>query len=80
MALGDYFHLMPTLGASLPTVVPMPSSVKASYRMLWGFLPSMMWTLVTPSSMAWTQQSTLGIMPPAMVPCSFSLGTSAMFR
>ena len=45
--------------------------------MLWGWRPSMIWTLVTPSSMACTQQSTLGIMPPAMVPWSFSPWTSA---
>ena len=71
---------MPTLGRAVPTVVPVPSSVKASYSMLWGWRPSMICTLVTPSSMACTQQSTLGIMPPAMVPWSFRPGTSATFR
>ena len=39
--------------------------------------PSMMWVLPTPSSTASTQQLTLGIMPPVMVPSLIRSGTRA---
>src|SRR5690606_14145242 len=52
--------------------VPAPCSVKSSTRTTWGVLPLRMTTPSTPLSSASRQVSTLGIMPPEMVPSAIS--------
>ena len=55
-------------------MVPMPSSVSISMSIACGIRPSMMNTLCTPHLTAFMQHSTLGIMPPLIMPCSISSG------
>ena len=50
------------------TMVPRPASVKTSSSRAWGTRPSRMVAASTPEFTASMQFSTLGIMPPEMVP------------
>jgi hypothetical protein len=54
------------------TMVPTPASVKTSSSSAWGTRPSMMTADSTPEFTASMQFSTLGIMPPEMVPSAIS--------
>src|SRR5690606_27499965 len=57
--------------------VPAPCSVNSSSRTECGVLPLRMTTPSTPRSMASMQVSTLGIMPPEIVPSAISARASA---
>ena len=65
-------------GRYSPIMVPAPSSVSSSIRIAWGTRPSMITTFFTPRLMASMQHSTLGIMPPAMMPWANSSFASSM--
>ena len=53
-------------------IVPRPSSVNSSIRMACGISPLMINTFWAPDLMASKQQSTLGIIPPAIIPSAFN--------
>src|SRR5215211_4322140 len=57
--------------------VPIPCGVKSSRSTQCGMRPSTITTPSTPPSTTLTQLSTLGIIPPVMVPSAMSFGTSS---
>ena len=57
-------------------MVPMPSSVNISKSNECFLRPSIIWHDSTPFSMARTQVSIFGIIPPEIIPLSINSGTS----
>ena len=53
-------------------IVPRPSSVNSSIRIACGISPLMINTFWAPDLIASKQQSTLGIIPPAIIPSAFN--------
>ena len=60
----------------LKIIVPIPSVVKISKSKECFLRPSMIWHDLTPFSIALTQVSILGIIPPDMMPSSIKPGIS----
>ena len=69
--------LLEPLRVGLVIIVPMPSSVKISSSSTWAMRPSRMWARPTPLRTAWVHASTLGIIPPAIVPSAISASSSS---
>jgi hypothetical protein len=68
----QFFHAIRPPYRSLVTIVPMPLSVNISSTMGCGIVPLRMCVRFTPFLIAWMQPSTLGIMPPSIIPDSMA--------